>query len=886
VTVTSNANPLLQLRDAGQSVWLDFLRRTMVQGGTLGQLRDDDGLAGVTSNPSIFAKAIGGSTDYDGVIDEIADTGTVDALGLFYDLALVDIQLAADVLRPVYDATKGHDGFVSFELEPRLARDTDGSVEAARRLWERIDRPNVMIKVPGTPEGMPVITELIEAGINVNVTLLFSLEQYAEVAASYLAGLESRLANGRPLEGVAGVASFFVSRVDTAVDAKLPEGSPLRGTAAVANAKLAYARFREIFSGDRWQRLLDAGAQVQRPLWASTSVKDPAYPDTKYVAGLAGPDTVNTMPAATMDAFRDHGVVDAGAVTKDVDGARASVRALAAQGVDLRAVTDRLLLEGLASFEKDFDGLISALDAKLNEVRAGLARYADSLGSIQQGVTARLTAMAEGDVLKRIWRKDFTVWKPDPTEISNRLGWLTVADMMHERVAELETFAKQASADGLAHAVLLGMGGSSLAPEVFSRTFGRPDGFLELTVLDTTHPVTVQRVTDGLDLEHTLFVVASKSGTTTETLSHFAHFWSLRPSGSQFVAITDPGTPLEQLAAEHGFRATFRNPDDIGGRYSALSYFGLVPAALAGVDLHGLLDRAEEMECANDGCVATSDAPSALLGAVMGEGALAGRDKLTLFLAPEIASFGNWVEQLIAESTGKEGRGIVPIVGEDIGAPEVYGDDRVFVAIGEVDGLDALAEAGHPVVRIRYDGPIQIGGEFFRWELATAMTGHILGINAFDQPNVAEAKAATKEILGSGPGDDAPGFDDLAALLAEAKPGDYVAIMAYLDRTDVTEETLHRARMAIRDRLHVATTLGFGPRFLHSTGQLHKGGPNTGVFVQVVDPTRAADLAIPGEPYTFGTLIDAQSLGDLRSLRAHDRRVARVTLEQLTSATP
>jgi transaldolase / glucose-6-phosphate isomerase len=877
-------NPLQQLHAAGQSVWLDFLRRTVVQGGTLAQLRDQDDLTGVTSNPSIFAKAIGGSTDYDGVIDEIADTSGVEALGLFYDLALVDIQLAADVLRPVYDASKARDGYVSFELEPRLARDTDGSVAAAKQLWARIDRPNVMIKVPGTDEGMPVITELIEAGINVNVTLLFSVDAYAEVAASYIAGIETRLANGEPIAGLASVASFFVSRVDSAIDAKLPEGSPLRGKAALANAKLAYARFREIFSGERWQRLVDAGAQVQRPLWASTSVKDPAYPDTMYVADLAGSDTVNTMPSTTMDAFRDHGVVDGNAVTADLDGARTTLASLADQGIDLRAVTDTLLTEGLASFEKDFNGLISTLDTKLNDVRSGLAKYADSLGTLQGAVDARLQSLEADGVLRRIWRKDHTVWKEDPTEISDRLGWLTVADMMHERVTDLEAFAKQAAADGLTTAVLLGMGGSSLAPEVFAKTFGQADGFLRVLVLDTTHPVTVQRVTDQLDLDHTLFVVASKSGTTTETLSHFAHFWSLKSNGSQFVAITDPGTPLEQLATEHSFRATFKNPDDIGGRYSALSYFGLVPAALAGVDLHALLDRAEEMECANDGCVATADAPAALLGAVMGEGALAGRDKLTLFLAPEIASFGNWVEQLIAESTGKEGKGIVPIVGEDVGPPEAYGNDRVFVAIGEVDGVDALAAAGHPVVRLRYDGAIQIGGEFFRWEMATAIAGHILGINAFDQPNVAEAKAATKEILASGPGSDVPSFDDLGALLGEVKAGDYVAIMAYLDRTEVTEDTLHRARMALRDRLHVATTLGFGPRFLHSTGQLHKGGPNTGVFVQVVDASRDADLEIPGEPFTFGTLIEAQALGDLRSLRAHDRRVARVTLDQLTGS--
>ncbi len=878
-------NPLQELHDAGQSVWLDFLRRGLVTGGTLEQLRDSDDLTGVTSNPSIFAKAIGGSTDYDGVIAQIADDTGVEALGLFYDLALVDIQKAADVLRPVYDSTNARDGYVSFELEPRLARDTEGSIAAAKELWERIDRPNVMIKVPGTPEGLPVITDLVAAGVNVNVTLLFSVEAYEKVAAAYIAGLETGLSEGRPVERIASVASFFVSRVDSAVDTKLPEGSPLRGKAAVANAKRAYAKFREVFAGERWQRLADGGARVQRPLWASTSTKDPAYPDTMYVDELAGPDTVNTMPAATMDAFRDHGTVRPHAVEEGLDEAERALAELPAHGVDLHEVTDTLLEEGLASFAKDFDKLIEALDAKLNEVRAGLARYADSLGALEQPARERLEEMADGDVLRRIWRKDHTVWKPDPTEITDRLGWLTVADLLHERVPELEAFAKQATADGFTTAVLLGMGGSSLAPDVFATTFGRGDGALRLIVLDTTHPATIERVTGELDLPHTLFIVASKSGTTTETLSHFAHFWSLTGRGEQFVAITDPGTPLEDLAAEHGFRATFRNPEDIGGRYSALSYFGLVPAALIGMDLSALLDRAEEMECANDGCVAVTDAPAALLGAVMGEGALAGRDKLTLSLPEEIASFGSWVEQLIAESTGKEGKGILPVVGEDLGPPEAYADDRVFVAIGEHEGLEALEAAGHPVVRLRYDGPIQIGAEFFRWEMATAVAGHILGINAFDQPNVAEAKAATKGILESGSIEHPP-LDDLEAILAQVRPGDYVAIQAYLDRTPETEEALQRARMRLRDRLHVATTLGFGPRFLHSTGQLHKGGPNTGVFIQVVDAARPeTDVPIPGRDFTFGVLIDAQALGDLRSLRAHDRRVARVSFDQLAGLT-
>jgi glucose-6-phosphate isomerase len=495
-------------------------------------------------------------------------------------------------------------------------------------------------------------------------------------------------------------------------------------------------------------------------------------------------------------------------------------------------------------------------------------------------VSARLEAMDRDRILERIWRKDHTVWKDDPSEITDRLGWLTVSDLMHERIGRLETFAQQATAEGFETVVLLGMGGSSLAAEVFMTTFGAADGALQLIVLDTTHPATVTRVTAQLELAKTMFIVASKSGTTTETLSHFAHFWALAPDGARFVAITDPGSPLQALAREHGFRRVFSNPDDIGGRYSALSYFGLVPAALIGAPLREILDRAQEMRRACERLVPAAQSPGAALGAVMGECALAGRDKLTVLLPPEIASFGNWVEQLIAESTGKEDRGIVPIVGEPIGAPDVYGEDRVFVSVGEHEGIDALEHLGHPVVPLEFEGREQIGGEFFRWEMASAVASHILGINSFDQPNVQEAKDATKEILSSGSVED-PGTDDLGALLKEVGPGDYVAVLAYLDRTTETQDTIERARLAIRDRYRVATTTGFGPRFLHSTGQLHKGGANKGVFIQVTDGMRSQDLPIPGRPYTFGTLIDAQALGDLRSLRNRGRRVARVRLEQL-----
>src|SRR5262245_7013697 len=873
-------HPLQELTPAGQSPWLDFVRRTLISSGELQRLIDD-GITGVTSNPSIFGKAIGGSTDYDEEIARLANDGREHApLEVFEELAIVDIQAAADVLRPVYDSADGADGFVSFEVEPRLARDTAGTIEAARRLWERVDRPNVLIKIPGTPEGLQAIEQSTADGINVNVTLLFAVEAYAGVAAAYQRGIERRVEAGEPVDRIASVASFFVSRVDSAVDALLPEDAPLRGAAAIANAKLAYEHFGQIFSGERWERLAAAGARVQRPLWASTSTKNPAYADTMYVEALAGPNTVDTMPTNTVDAFRDHGVVRPNAIAEGLDEAKADLEALASNGIALGDVTARLLEEGIVSFAKDFDALLDTIAKKVEQVRAGRERQRTTLSAMLAPVSERLERMDRDRVVERIWRKDHTVWKDDPTEITNRLGWLSVTDLMHERIGELETFAQRAAADGFETAVLLGMGGSSLAPDVFMRTFGQADGALELIVLDTTHPATIQRIAGELDLGSTLFIVASKSGGTTETLSHFATFWDATPNGRQFVAITDPGTPLETLARDHGFRHVFLNPDDIGGRYSALSYFGLVPASLIGAPLHEVLDRAEEMEVATARMVPAGQSPGATLGALMGEAAGAGRDKLTLALPEEIVSFGNWVEQLIAESTGKEDRGIVPIVGEPLAAPDVYGQDRVFVGIGEHDALDALENAGHPVTRLAFDGPEQIGGEFFRWEMATAIAGSILGINAFDQPNVQEAKDATKGILVAGGVED-PGFVDLGALLKEVGDGDYVAVLAYLDRTPETEDAIERLRLAIRDRYRVATTSGFGPRFLHSTGQLHKGGPNSGVFIQVVDRARGVDVPIPGQAYTFGTLIDAQALGDLRSLRRRGRRVARVTFDQL-----
>jgi transaldolase/glucose-6-phosphate isomerase len=563
-----------------------------------------------------------------------------------------------------------------------------------------------------------------------------------------------------------------------------------------------------------------------------------------------------------------------------VEEAESTLARLREAGIDLDEISDRLVDDGIATFIDDFAKLLARIEAKMQEVRAKRVRPLSPPRPLETQIERRLDRMRTDDIVGRIWRKDHTVWKPEPSEIANRLGWLEAPEHMRERVAELEVFAKQAASDGLSSAVLLGMGGSSLAPEVLAKTLGAAEGSIAVTILDTTHPTTIASLESSLDLSKTLFLVASKSGTTVETLSHLAYFYDKVKDGDQFVAITDAGTPLESLARERDFRSVFLNPSDIGGRYSALSLFGLVPAALMGLDLSELLESAEEMACACARCVPCRDNPGPWLGAVMGEAALAGRDKLTVLSAPGMESFGGWIEQLIAESTGKEGRGILPVVGEELGAAEVYGDDRLFISLGDGDAsLDELEHARHPVVHLVEADPDRLGAEFFRWEFAAAVAGHVLGINPFDQPNVAEAKEATKRALETTESE-VTRTGDMDELLGELRPGDYVSIHAYLPPTPETEQALGRARLAIRDRHRVATTVGFGPRFLHSTGQLHKGGADNGAFIQVVD-RRDEDLVIPGERYTFGALIEAQAAGDLYALRRRGRRAVRVQLDQL-----
>ncbi|MGH9941333.1 MAG: bifunctional transaldolase/phosoglucose isomerase [Pyrinomonadaceae bacterium] len=927
------SNPLVEIMKLGQSIWYDNIRRLMLVSGDLAKKIEEDDLRGVTSNPTIFEKAITGSTDYDEQLRELVTAGK-SVNDIYEDLVVQDIGTAADILKPVYDKTDGIDGYISLEVSPKLAYDTQGTIDEADRLFKRLARKNVMIKIPASQEGLPAIEESIYRGINVNVTMIFSIENYAQVAEAFIKGLERRAAEGQNVDHIASVASFFVSRVDSAIDTDLeykarhassPEEKArieaMLGKAAVANARLAYQKFKELFHGERFAALKAQGAQVQRQLWASTGTKNPKYSDVLYIDNLIGPETVNTVPPATYTAIRDHGKV-ALTLEQGLPEAKALVADLAEIGIDLREVTEKLQRDGLSAFVNSFDTLVESIEAKRDALLSGInERVTASLGKYGDAVAAAIKEADKGDVVRRIWRKDAALWKQEEAHqkiIKNALGWLTVPDMMIGVEDDLVQFADRIrNVREFKHVMVCGMGGSSLCPEVLRQTFGKQEGYPELLVLDSTDPDAFSDIAEQIDITKCLFIISSKSGTTTEPLVFYKYWYDQvgkrkENPGECFVAVTDPGTLMEQMATDDKFKRIFLNPADIGGRYSALSYFGMVPAALMGLDVKKLLDRAERIVHSCASVVPAADNPGAKLGAIMGECAKAGRDKLTISCDPKIASFGLWVEQLLAESTGKDGTGIVPVAGETLGAPSLYGDDRLFVhvSVGKIDSeteakLKALEAAGHPVVYRTLTDLYDLGEEFFLWEFATAFAGWRIGINPFDQPNVQESKDATRELLEAYARDgklmeqsvlvkddkltiyaDDQTRSELAsdsaaeaikAHLARVKPGDYVALLNYIEETPEHEATIQHIRGHLRDATKCATTTGYGPRFLHSTGQLHKGGSADGVFIQVTAADEK-DLPIPEQPYTFSTLKQAQALGDFRSLASRGRRAIRVDL--------
>jgi len=931
------SNPLKALNDYGQSVWLDYIRRSLITSGELQRMINEDGLRGVTSNPAIFEKAIAGSNDYSETLMELEKKKGLGAEALYEALAIPDIQAAADILYPTYKATHGRDGYVSLEVSPFLAHETASTLGEARRLWKAVGRENLMVKVPATAEGIPAIRQLISEGLNINVTLLFSQEAYEQVAEAYISGLEALALRGGDLSRVASVASFFISRIDTLIDSLLEARlqtatSPterallrsLMGNVAIANAKLTYVRYKDIFRGQRWDALAAKGAQTQRLLWASTSTKNPRYRDVRYVEELIGPDTVDTIPPATYEAFREHGR-PCPSLTQDLEVAQDNMDTLEQVGISMKEATDRLLAEGVRLFAEPFDKLLAAVDRKCvlaipTEVNRQTYRLPENLLA---AVDASLDDWQFTGKVRRLWGRDSSLWTGG--DESSWLGWLGITDDQVGHLGQFKELAEEVRAAGVTHALLLSMGGSSLCPEVMKLTFGKIPGHPEHFVLDSTDPAQVRALENKIDLAKTIFIVSSKSGSTLEPNIFKEYFFErarqalgATQAGSHFIAITDPGSKLQQIAESDGFHHIFFGEPSIGGRYSALSNFGMIPAAIQGVDVAKFLDRAEEMVHACATCVPAKQNPGVVLGAILGVLAKLGRDKVTLIASPGIGDLGAWLEQLLAESTGKEGKGLIAVDREAIGSPEHYGEDRVFVYLrlssapdaGQDTAVETLEKANQPVVRITLADPYDLGQEFFRWEIATAVAGSILGIHAFNQPDVEASKTATRKLtaaysntgvlppefpileengvklftdeknaaaLAQTTGRDNSLTSYLAAHLARLGAGDYFGVLAYVEMNEANERLLQVLRLSVRDKKRVATCLGFGPRFLHSTGQAYKGGPNSGVFLQITCDD-AKDLAIPGQKYTFGVVKAAQARGDFQVLAERNRRALRIHL--------
>ena len=910
----------------GQSLWYDNIERQKLKDGSIAGMISSGKIKGITSNPSIFQKAIASSKDYDLSLKPMAWSG-MESKEIFWQLAIEDIKQATDLFAPVYASTSGNDGYVSIEVDPLLAYDTDGTIEDAKKLWHLIRRPNLMIKIPATKEGIPAVRQAIADGINVNVTLIFSIERYAEVIEAYISGLEDRVRTGLPIDRIASVASFFVSRMDTKIDGLLEEQlhdgkissdefENLSGKAAIANARLAYQLFLEKFSAERFQKIKAAGGRVQRPLWASTSTKNPKYRDVIYVEELIAPDSVNTVPPNTLDAFMKHGVVET-TIFKDLDPARALFGQLEARGILEKTVTDELENEGVSAFSKAYLSLLETVEQRRKSA-------VEELGYLSPIVIQQVQELVRANFKDRFFDKDPSLWTDDPKgqiEIRNRMNWVSTPYDAINALPDHQNLGRELVENGFTHAVLLGMGGSSLAPEVISKIVKRTDtaneSGLKFRILDSTDPEQVASITINNPIDKTIFIVASKSGTTGEINAFLDYFWdqvkTIRPDGpgKQFIAITDPGTRLAKLAEERGFRAVFLADPLVGGRNSALTTFGIVPAAVMGINLEKFIHQAVNMaeECKQEKSLQSN--PGFVLGAIIGTAARVGRNKLTLLTNSEWCSFGDWLEQLVAESSGKDGKGILPVVNEPVLDGSKYTPDRLFVHLSndseETEFLKQLRLAGHPVITLRVDDKEDLAGQFYLWEIAVATACSVIGVNSFDQPDVQDAKVRTiaglEEYRKNG------NFEDVVPSAAYPRAkiltylpetiekrgslmrligsyiehnlehAQFIAINAFLPRNDGNEELLQAFRRRLAQKYHLPTTLGFGPRFLHSTGQFHKGGPNTGVFI-LLTAQRNTDIPIPGQGVSFGVFQRAQAIGDLHALQAKNRKVLWIDLTE------
>lgn len=898
--------------------WLNYLRRSFIDSGELGQLIED-GVCGLTVNLPVFSQAVTCSADYDHALDLLLTDGVP-----FDDLprALLtdDIQRAATILNPIYEQSQRLNGYISLPIDPALAHDTVGTVAAVRHRLAEINYPNVMVEIPATPAGIAAIKELTRDGVCTNATLVFTLETYEAAAQAYLAGLADYMESHSVWRRwPTAVATIAVGPLDGYVDDWLVQHhlTDWQGEAGVSLARLVYESYRSLFSGPDWQKLTKKGGLPQRPLWADLVPRNFQLPNDYYLNGLAAPGTVSSLEPVLWNALRDSERPPQSLVQGGQE-ARTHLRTLAQLGLDLPTAERQLQAEGLARLERAFQMVRQSVRQKREQLEDQWRRLTWHLGEVETAVHHQLSQMCDNRTMCRIWSHDHTVWQPKPDNIGRQLGWLHLMPVMREQIRRLRTLTRTLVDEGYSHALLLGMGGSGLAPQLFANTFTQaalpprpglpPSPQLHLDVLANADPVTILNQAKRLNVARTLFVVVSKSGLTVETTAAFNYFYNRvqvavgeAEAGRHFMAVTDPDSPLALLARERHFRDIFYNPLHVAGRYSALTFTGLVPAALAGVNLETLLDRAQGMACNAHGCNCPleGDNVSARLGAALGVLARSGRDKLTLITNPVLAGFADWVEQLLAESLGKDKRGIVPVVGEPLGQPAVYGRDRAFIYLrlegddGQDTAVQALIDAGFPVITLHWHDLQDVGGQFFLWQMATAVAAHILGVNPFSQPQLDAFKAEIQqmvadvrengEIFVPDDGLTVGTKDVLQQYLTQAKPGDYVAIQAFTPRSPAIDQGLLALRTAIRDQTGLATMVGYGPRCLHTTGQMHLGDRGNGLVIQLLANV-VLDVLIPdkvGEKaagLTFGTLKELQALTMARLLRHGRRRVLRCHL--------
>ncbi|MDD5217067.1 MAG: bifunctional transaldolase/phosoglucose isomerase [Candidatus Omnitrophica bacterium] len=923
----------IEMKEAGQSPWLDFIDRDLFQTGELKSLIER-GVLGVTSNPTIFEKAITRQgSGYEKDILKMIRQG-FSTFEIYDALTVTDIQKACDCFLPLFAQSDGEHGFVSLEVNPGLAFDEEGTVVEAKRLFKLVNRPNVMIKVPATAEGIPAIRRLIAEGVNVNITIIYSVEQYRQVAQAYLEGLNARLKAKGDIHKVHSVASVFVSRIDVVVDKKLNEladaaNDPaqkseylsLCGKASVGNSKIIFQEFKNVIQSEEFMKLKAAGAWTQKLLWGSTSVKNPSYPDLIYVENMVGRDTVNTMTKATLESLMDHGRIEPDTVEKNIEETRQYFAKLLSLGIDIHQVCEHLKLVMAQQFCDSFDAIMARLERIRFERQAKKSAKSFDF-KVQAGLPdsddfkMKLLEMESNATVDRFFKKDPSLWKSTPDHqkvILNRLGWLKSPEWVLGKLYEMDMLYDEIRKEKIRDVVLLGMGGSSLAPEVLRDIFKKARAKSpRLSILDTTDPETILDLERSVNLKSTLFIVASKSGSTVETTSQFKYFYhqlqkkyakakygAAKLVGRHFVAITDAGSWLENRARELQFRKVFVNPSDIGGRYSALSFFGLLPAALIGIDLRPILKQTLDLIKLSMTEKTLSKNPAIYLGALMGAWANRGQNKLNFWISPSLSPIAAWLEQLIAESTGKEGKGILPVTYEDMSGPDVYGKDHVFVWMRQKSDVlnqkakercKEIKKAGFPVVEMVWPDIHAIGSEFLRLEIATSIASAVMGINPFDEPNVKESKDLTNKILDtlkqtgklenpSGllsfngksfisngkPMDGEPLFREFFAKLGKTPEG-YIVFLAYTPRAPEISKEIQKMRNSLREHYKVPVLIGFGPRYLHSIGQLYKGGDRKGLFIEFLMQDKK-NAAVPETHYSFSQLKRAQALGDYEALK-------------------